>query len=75
MPAAHACYTCDQEAQFAEAEGFHHVHFHVIPRAADLPRDLRGPDIFELLRRPSADRVQPKHVEEVAAALHEHLTQ
>src|ERR1700734_2922539 len=42
---------CDKTyvALFAEAEGFGHVHFHVIPRPADLERELRGPRIFALL--------------------------
>ncbi|MGO8946883.1 MAG: hypothetical protein ACLQUY_04300 [Ktedonobacterales bacterium] len=34
---------------FAEGEGFHHVHIHVVPRPADLPADLKGPRIFALL--------------------------
>jgi diadenosine tetraphosphate (Ap4A) HIT family hydrolase len=29
--------------QFAEAEDFSHVHFHVVPRMADLPPQRRGP--------------------------------
>jgi diadenosine tetraphosphate (Ap4A) HIT family hydrolase len=40
-------------AQFAEAEGFAHVHFHIIPRMADLADEVRGPRIFQLL---AADR-------------------
>lgn len=32
--------------QFSEAEGFAHLHFHVVPRAADLPDDRRGPYVF-----------------------------
>jgi diadenosine tetraphosphate (Ap4A) HIT family hydrolase len=35
--------------QFAEAEGFSHVHFHVVPRMADLPEEHRGPRIFHYL--------------------------
>lgn len=31
---------------FAEGEGFHHVHFHVVPKPADLPAEQRGPRIF-----------------------------
>lgn len=34
-------------AQFAEQIA--HVHFHVVPRAADLPGDLLGPGVFALL--------------------------
>jgi diadenosine tetraphosphate (Ap4A) HIT family hydrolase len=36
-------------ALFAEAEGFGHVHFHVVPRPAGLDPQLRGPRIFALL--------------------------
>jgi diadenosine tetraphosphate (Ap4A) HIT family hydrolase len=32
--------------QFSEAEGFAHLHFHVVPRAADIPADLEGPHVF-----------------------------
>jgi diadenosine tetraphosphate (Ap4A) HIT family hydrolase len=34
---------------FAEGEGFHHVHIHVVPKPAHLPADLKGPRIFALL--------------------------
>ena len=34
---------------FAEGEGFHHVHLHVVPRPADLPAHLKGPRVFALL--------------------------
>ncbi len=36
-------------ALFAEAEGFEHLHVHVVPRVPDLPDDRRGPQIFEYL--------------------------
>ena len=36
-------------AQFAEAEGFAHVHFHVIPRPPGLAEELRGPGIFQMM--------------------------
>ena len=40
-------------AQFAEKQGFAHVHFHVIPRAVDLEPSLRGPGVFAFFdRRP-----------------------
>jgi diadenosine tetraphosphate (Ap4A) HIT family hydrolase len=44
-------------AQFAEAAGFSHTHFHVIPRASDLPDEHIGPDVFWYLGRPSAEEV------------------
>ena len=36
-------------AQFAEHPQHPHVHFHVIPRADDLPEEHRGPAIFNHL--------------------------
>lgn len=35
---------------FAEGEGFHHVHIHVVPRPADLPAHLKGPRVFAFLQ-------------------------
>jgi diadenosine tetraphosphate (Ap4A) HIT family hydrolase len=60
-------------ALFAEAEGFGHVHFHVIPRDPGLDRELRGPRVFGLLGGDPARHV-PDHVMDqiatrIAAAL------
>ena len=35
--------------QFAEGDGFHHVHVHVVARPADLPVELRGSRVFGAL--------------------------
>jgi diadenosine tetraphosphate (Ap4A) HIT family hydrolase len=42
--------------QFAEAPGHQHVHFHIVPRLADLPDADRGPAIFRHLGVPPEDR-------------------
>jgi diadenosine tetraphosphate (Ap4A) HIT family hydrolase len=55
--------------QFAEAEGFAHVHFHIVPRMADLPPEHRGPGIFELLRRPEQERVTTVQADQIAHSL------
>jgi diadenosine tetraphosphate (Ap4A) HIT family hydrolase len=34
---------------FAEGEGFHHVHIHLVPKPFDLPAEVRGPRVFALL--------------------------
>src|SRR5689334_5879048 len=36
-------------AQFAEASGHGHVHFHIIPRMPDQPEEIKGPNIFKRL--------------------------
>jgi diadenosine tetraphosphate (Ap4A) HIT family hydrolase len=57
-------------ALFAEAEGFAHVHFHVIPRAGDLAADLRGPRIFGLLGGDDPGRHVPDAaMDDIAASL------
>lgn len=56
-------------AQFAEADGFAHVHFHVVPRPPDLGRDLRGPRIFQLLGVAPEERVGEEEMTRLAAEL------
>lgn len=49
---------CEKEylACFAEADHFHHVHIHIVPRAVDLPHELQGPRSFALLN-PAAGEI------------------
>ncbi|MEU4932890.1 HIT domain-containing protein [Streptomyces yokosukanensis] len=60
-------------AQFAEVEGFAHVHFHVMPRMSDLPQELRGPGVFGLLRQPEQRRVSVGTADEIVHSLRAHL--
>jgi diadenosine tetraphosphate (Ap4A) HIT family hydrolase len=55
-------------AQFAEAKGFSHTHFHVIPRAADLPADRIGPGIFGYLAGPESEQLSDAERDELARA-------
>jgi len=56
-------------ALFAEAEGFGHVHFHVIPRQPGLDRELRGPRIFALMGGESARHVPEADMDQLAQLL------
>jgi diadenosine tetraphosphate (Ap4A) HIT family hydrolase len=59
--------------QFAESEGYGHVHFHVVPRMGDLPAGLRGPGVFALLKQ-SGDRVvSADRRDDLAARISAHL--
>lgn len=60
-------------AQFAEKSGFEHVHFHVVPRMADLAPDSRGPDVFALLNPTEAERVSTAEMDRLALAIRERL--
>lgn len=35
--------------KFSEAEGFSHLHLHLVPRVADQPEDARGPRVLRCL--------------------------
>jgi diadenosine tetraphosphate (Ap4A) HIT family hydrolase len=52
--------------QFAEAEGHNHVHFHVVPRMANLSEDLRSVKIFKLLEVSGKDRVSEERMNNFA---------
>ena len=54
---------------FAEAPGFNHVHFHVVPRAHELDPDRRGTRIFEYLKQPETDWIPLIQRDELARAL------
>jgi diadenosine tetraphosphate (Ap4A) HIT family hydrolase len=53
-------------ALFAEAEGFEHLHVHVVPRRADLPHERRGPRIFHYLRQPADQSVPTEDMDRIA---------
>jgi diadenosine tetraphosphate (Ap4A) HIT family hydrolase len=61
-------------AQFAENEGFRHVHFHVVPRMPDQPGDRRGPAVFGHLGAAPGVRLDEAARDALALALREHLT-
>jgi hypothetical protein len=52
--------------QFAEAEGHHHVHFHVIPRMVDQPEGSRGAKIFNYLGVSEQERVSEDVMNDIA---------
>lgn len=59
--------------QFAEAAEHPHVHFHVIPRMADQPAELRGPAIFNALGVPEAARVDEAEMNRIGGEIRHSL--
>lgn len=59
--------------QFAERPRHPHVHFHVVPRAANLPEDERGPRVFRHLGCAPAECVSEERRNEIALAMRERL--
>ena len=56
-------------ACYAEAQGFEHIHFHVVPRAHDMPDALMGAGSFELLRVTKSEAVDPEEVKAFCESL------
>jgi diadenosine tetraphosphate (Ap4A) HIT family hydrolase len=52
--------------QFAEMAEHPHVHFHVVPRMADLPEGRRSANIFGYLGVPEEERVSEEKMNEIA---------
>jgi len=52
---------------FAEAEGFAHLHVHLVPRLADQPEDRLGPAVFGYLA--DGNPLAPERRDEVAEAI------
>ena len=55
--------------QFSEAEGFSHLHLHLVPRMADQPEEVHGPRIFAYLGADESSRVPAAEQDRLALAL------
>lgn len=55
--------------QFSEAEGYSHLHLHLVPRMPDQPEDARGPRVFTYLDPDGTDVVPAAERDEIALAL------
>lgn len=67
----HRVLGCEKEylACFAEAEGFQHVHLHVVPRAADLPDELKATKLFAMLKPGPGEAVPPEEISQLCISL------
>ena len=52
-------------AFFAEGEGFHHIHMHVIPKHKGLPAELKGPKIFSMLKPANDSEIPEKKIKRI----------
>ena len=59
--------------QFAEQPGYNHVHFHVVPRMADLPDENKGANIFNYLGVDDEHRVSENVMNDIAARMQNEL--
>jgi diadenosine tetraphosphate (Ap4A) HIT family hydrolase len=56
---------CEKEYSIclAEAEHFHHIHFHLVPKPQGLPDDLKGAKIFAMLKAEEKEAVPPDEIQ------------
>jgi diadenosine tetraphosphate (Ap4A) HIT family hydrolase len=57
--------------QFSEAEGFSHLHLHLVPRLAKHPADARGPLVFSYLSEDEARWLPEAERDAIAVAIRE----
>lgn len=57
--------------QFAEMPGHNHVHFHVVPRMADIPEESKGPKVFNYLSVEPALEISEAERNDVAIKMRE----
>jgi diadenosine tetraphosphate (Ap4A) HIT family hydrolase len=55
--------------QFSEAEGFSHLHLHLVPRMPDQPESARGPRVFTYLGADAQQRVAEVERDAIAQRL------
>lgn len=56
-------------AFLAEAEGFEHLHIHVVPREDDMPPERRGKHVFDWLGVPEEEAVADEEADRIALEL------
>ena len=55
--------------QFSEAEGFSHLHLHLVPRLSDHPEDARGPRVFTYLTDDQAQWLPARERDTIALSV------
>jgi diadenosine tetraphosphate (Ap4A) HIT family hydrolase len=55
--------------QFSEAEGFSHLHLHLVPRLPDQPEGARGPKVFAYLTDDQAQWLPAEERDRVALSV------
>ncbi|MGI8524083.1 MAG: HIT family protein, partial [Nocardioides sp.] len=59
--------------QFSEAEGYTHLHLHLVPRMPDQPESARGPKVFAYLSADEEEWISAEDRDALALSLREAL--
>lgn len=55
--------------QFSEADGYAHLHLHLVPRLPDLPADALGPGVFAFLNADGSEGIAAAERDQIALSL------
>jgi diadenosine tetraphosphate (Ap4A) HIT family hydrolase len=56
-------------AFLAEAEGFEHLHIHVVPREEEMPQERRGKRLFDWSEMPEEEAITDERADRIALEL------
>lgn len=59
--------------QFSEADGFSHLHLHLVPRMVDQPDEVRGPNVFAYLASDRATWIPSQQLDVLALSIRQAL--
>jgi len=55
--------------QFSEAEGFSHLHLHLVPRSPTHPQEAMGPAVFTYLTADEAQWIPAEDLDDIAVSI------
>ncbi|MDC7222455.1 MAG: HIT family protein [Spirochaetales bacterium] len=58
---------------FAEAEGFKHIHFHVVPKHKEFNDDFKGAKVFHYLKPTPEEVLPPSTIRQICAQLKQEM--
>lgn len=62
----HEFLNCEKEYSMclAEVEHFNHIHFHIVPKPKDLPKEFWGAKVFAMLKVDEKDAIPKEEIKE-----------
>lgn len=67
----HQTLSCEKEYSMclAEKEHFNHIHFHIVAKPYDLPSELKGTNIFAMIKVEENDSISREEIKEFCEML------
>jgi diadenosine tetraphosphate (Ap4A) HIT family hydrolase len=77
VPILHEVMQCEKEyiSCYAEKAHFHHIHFHVLAKPADLPEEFQGARSFAFININEEEAVSPQEITELCELLRRRMSE